>query len=163
MQTYSSSSATTLRPSQGSRSVEARSHCGEESSPASRRIDDGRTRARSRVAGRDRGPSPVSPQGGNRRDPCRCARLGHHRLVADPLPLRQDVRALALASGQSDPSLASYALLHGVAAEFARKKGDLVMAARLLDRALACPCSEPQRRFLERRRYVLDLRENGND
>ena len=69
----------------------------------------------------------------------------------------------ALASVQSDPSLASYALLHGVAAEFARKKGDLVKAARLLDRALACPCSEPQRRFLERRRYVLDLRENGND
>lgn len=68
----------------------------------------------------------------------------------------------ALASVQSDPSLASYALLHGVAAEFARQKGDLAKAARLLDRALACPCSEPQRRFLERRRYVLGLKENGN-
>jgi len=68
----------------------------------------------------------------------------------------------ALAPAQADPSLASYALLHGVAAEFARQKGDLAKAARLLDRALACPCSEPQRRFLERRRYGLGLKENGN-
>lgn len=68
----------------------------------------------------------------------------------------------ALAPVQSDPSLASYALLHGVAAEFARQKNDLEKAARLLDRALACPCSEPQRRFLERRRYCLGVKENGN-
>lgn len=73
-----------------------------------------------------------------------------------------DEAECALAPVQSDPSLASYALLHGVAAEFARQKGDLAKAARLLDRALACPCSGPQRRFLERRRYGLGVKENGN-
>jgi len=58
----------------------------------------------------------------------------------------------ALKSARADPSLASYAPLHAVAAEFARRRGDLVRAASLLERALACPGSEPQRRFLERRR-----------
>lgn len=68
----------------------------------------------------------------------------------------------ALASAQADPSLASYALLHGVASEFARQRGDLERATKLLDRALACPCSEPQRRFLERKRYLLEGKENGH-
>lgn len=61
----------------------------------------------------------------------------------------------ALAACQADPSLASYALLHAVAAEFARQRKDEVRAAALLDRALSCPCSEPQRRFLERRRAAV--------
>jgi len=61
----------------------------------------------------------------------------------------------ALRPAQSDPSLASYALLHAVAAEFARERGEVARAAVLLDRALACPCSEPQRRFLMRRRESL--------
>lgn len=58
----------------------------------------------------------------------------------------------ALIPAQADPSLHSYALLHSVTAEFAREKGDVAKAVRLLDRALGCPASEPQRRFLERRR-----------
>ena len=58
----------------------------------------------------------------------------------------------ALEPARTDPSLASYALLHAVAAEFARQRGEGKRAAALLDRALACPCSEPQRRFMERRR-----------
>jgi RNA polymerase sigma-70 factor (ECF subfamily) len=61
----------------------------------------------------------------------------------------------ALEPARSDPSLASYALLHAVAAEFARARGDLARAEGLLDRALGCPCSKPQRRFLERRRQAL--------
>lgn len=62
---------------------------------------------------------------------------------------------MALRPAQADPSLASYALLHAVAAEFARERGEVARAAALLDRALACPCSEPQRRFLARRRESL--------
>ena len=62
---------------------------------------------------------------------------------------------MALGPAQSDPSLASYALLHAVAAEFARERGDVARAEALLDRALGCPCSDPQRRFLQRRRDAL--------
>jgi len=61
----------------------------------------------------------------------------------------------ALRPAQSDPSLARYALLHAVAAEFARKRGDVPRAEALLDRALGCPGSDPQRRFLQRRRDAL--------
>ncbi len=61
----------------------------------------------------------------------------------------------ALRPAQLDPSLASYALLHAVAAEFARRRGDQARAATLLDRALACPGSDPQRRLLGRRREAL--------
>ena len=57
----------------------------------------------------------------------------------------------ALLSAHHDPSLASYAPLHAVAAEFAWRRGEAGRAASLLERALACPGSEPQRRFLERR------------
>ena len=58
----------------------------------------------------------------------------------------------AIAVIRGDPSLVNYAPLHAVAAEFARHRGDMRRAATLLDRALACPCSEAQRRFLIRRR-----------
>lgn len=61
----------------------------------------------------------------------------------------------ALEAVRSDPNLASYAPLHAVAAELARVRGDGPRAAELLDRALTCPCSEPQRRFLQRRREAL--------
>lgn len=64
----------------------------------------------------------------------------------------------ALEPAQADPSLASYALLHAVAAEFARERGDAARAEALLGRALACPCSEPQRRFLQRRRAQVSVR-----
>jgi RNA polymerase sigma-70 factor (ECF subfamily) len=58
----------------------------------------------------------------------------------------------ALRPVQDDRSLSSYAPLHAVAAEFAWRRGEPDRAASLLERALACPGSEPQRRFLERRR-----------
>ena len=58
----------------------------------------------------------------------------------------------ALAPARADPSLALYAPLHAVAAELASRRGDAARATALLDRALGCPGSEPQRRFLERRR-----------
>lgn len=61
----------------------------------------------------------------------------------------------ALATVQAEPSLASFALLHAVGAEFARLKGDPLRAGELLDRALACACSKPQRRFLLRKRERL--------
>lgn len=61
----------------------------------------------------------------------------------------------ALEAVSLDPNLASYAPLHAVAAELARVRGDGPRAAELLDRALRCPCSEPQRRFLQRRREAL--------
>jgi RNA polymerase sigma-70 factor (ECF subfamily) len=64
----------------------------------------------------------------------------------------------ALLPAQSDPSLALYAPLYAVAAEVARRGGDEARAGALLDRALACPCSEPQRRFLSRRREGLPRR-----
>lgn len=64
----------------------------------------------------------------------------------------------ALEPARSDPSLASYALLHAVAAEFARARGDVARAGALLDRAVGCPCSEPQRRFLRRREALVSVR-----
>ena len=62
-----------------------------------------------------------------------------------------------IAPALADPSLASYAPLHATAAEFARRMGEDARAAEFLDRAIACPGSEPQRRFLERRRAALRL------
>jgi RNA polymerase sigma-70 factor (ECF subfamily) len=61
----------------------------------------------------------------------------------------------ALAPARADPSLALYAPLHAVAAELASRRGDAARATALLDRALACPGSEPQKRFLERRRRLV--------
>jgi predicted RNA polymerase sigma factor len=58
----------------------------------------------------------------------------------------------ALRAVEGEGSLASYAPLHAVAAEFAWRQAEPERAASLLERALACPASEPQRRFLERRR-----------
>lgn len=63
----------------------------------------------------------------------------------------------ALAPVQADPSLARYAPLHAVAAELARRRGDAARASALFDRALACPGSDPQRRFLERRKAAIGL------
>jgi hypothetical protein len=48
-----------------------------------------------------------------------------------------------------------------VAAEIARAKDDHARARALLDRALACPASEPQKRFLERKRAELEIRLSG--
>ncbi len=76
--------------------------------------------------------------------------VGLNRAVA-VLHVRGAVEAeRALTPALSDPSLQSYALLYAVAAEFARQRGDHVKAAKWLDRALSCPSSEPQRRFIQR-------------
>lgn len=63
-----------------------------------------------------------------------------------------DAAEEALAPAQADPSLDRYAPLHAVAAELAMQRGEAARAVALLGRALACPGSEPQKRFLERRR-----------
>lgn len=58
----------------------------------------------------------------------------------------------ALQPALKDPALASYAPLHVIGAEVAHAGGDGSRALRRLDRALACPLSEPQRRFIARLR-----------
>jgi RNA polymerase sigma-70 factor (ECF subfamily) len=57
----------------------------------------------------------------------------------------------ALRGALADPALARYAPAHAVAAEIARVRGDAAKERAALERALACPGSEPQKRFLRRR------------
>ena len=49
------------------------------------------------------------------------------------------------------PALARYYLLPATMGELARESGDVARAAECFRAALACECSEPERRFLERR------------
>jgi RNA polymerase sigma-70 factor (ECF subfamily) len=49
------------------------------------------------------------------------------------------------------PSLAQYYLLHATLGRLWQEAGDPARAAFYYSRALACECSPPERRFLERR------------
>jgi RNA polymerase sigma-70 factor, ECF subfamily len=51
----------------------------------------------------------------------------------------------------NDPALARYYLLPATMGELAGESGDLARAAACFRAALACECSQPERRFLERR------------
>src|SRR5262249_32553626 len=51
----------------------------------------------------------------------------------------------------ADPLLARYYLLHATVGDLALECGDRARAADSFTAALACECSEPERRFLERR------------
>ena len=55
-----------------------------------------------------------------------------------------------------DPVLARYYLLPATLAELAKECGDTERAAECFRAAMACECSEPQRRFLERRLNELE-------
>lgn len=57
-----------------------------------------------------------------------------------------------LAPLQHDTQLAGYFLLHSTLAHFHWQLGEHDRAAQCLDRALDLPCSEPERRLLQRRR-----------
>ncbi len=57
----------------------------------------------------------------------------------------------ALAGLDEDPALDDYFLLGAVTAHLAWDRGDHAAAAAALERALQQPCSEPERRLLERR------------
>jgi len=57
----------------------------------------------------------------------------------------------ALAGLRDDPTLSRYYLFHATLGELSREAGDLEEAARHYASALELPCSEPARRFLERK------------
>jgi RNA polymerase sigma-70 factor, ECF subfamily len=66
--------------------------------------------------------------------------------------LRGPRAALALVDAiAGDPLLARYYLLHATVGELALECGDRERAADSFAAALACECSQPERRFLERR------------
>jgi len=85
-------------------------------------------------------------------------------LIANPSPIVALNRAVALAqcdgpaagikalaSLQSSPVLQRYHLLWATLATLHAELGDLVAAGGYYRKALACPCSAPERRFLEHR------------
>lgn len=57
----------------------------------------------------------------------------------------------ALAPWRDHPSLSTFYLLHAVEGELQMRCGAADQALAAYSRALHCPCSEPERRFLERR------------
>jgi RNA polymerase sigma-70 factor (ECF subfamily) len=62
-----------------------------------------------------------------------------------------EVGLAAVDSIADDPLLARYYLLPATMGELARESGDAARAAACFRAALACECSQPERRFLERR------------
>jgi RNA polymerase sigma-70 factor, ECF subfamily len=56
---------------------------------------------------------------------------------------------LALEKIAGHPILRDYHLLPAVKAELWKQVGDFSRAAEAYEAALACPCTEPERRFLE--------------
>jgi RNA polymerase sigma-70 factor (ECF subfamily) len=57
----------------------------------------------------------------------------------------------AIAIVADDPALKRYYLFHATLGELVRERGDYATAAEHYRAALACECSDPERRFLERR------------
>ena len=62
---------------------------------------------------------------------------------------RAGIAAMEAIAG--DPALARYYLLPAAMGELMRESGDTVRAAEYFEAALECECSEPERRFIERR------------
>jgi len=90
-------------------------------------------------------------------------RLYDDLLALKPSPVVELNRAIALAMAkgpaagiaaiervESDPALSRYYLLPAALGRLWREAGDVERAARYYEEALARPCSEPERRFLER-------------
>ena len=57
----------------------------------------------------------------------------------------------------TDPRVAKYHLLHATRADLLRRRGELDDAARAYRRALRCPASQPERRFLEQRLAEVEV------
>jgi len=62
-----------------------------------------------------------------------------------------DAALLALAGLEAEPALATYYLLPAVRGRLLAERGDLNAARRAFASALERPCSEPERRLLQRR------------
>lgn len=62
-----------------------------------------------------------------------------------------DAALLALAGLEAEPALASYYLLPAVRGRLLAERGDITAARRAFASALERPCSEPERRLLQRR------------
>jgi RNA polymerase sigma-70 factor (ECF subfamily) len=62
-----------------------------------------------------------------------------------------DAGLRALDALRDDPTLSRYALFHATLGELSRETGDLAAAEAHYRAALALPCSDPSRRFLERK------------
>jgi RNA polymerase sigma-70 factor (ECF subfamily) len=90
--------------------------------------------------------------------------------LLEPTPIVALNRAIALARWQgptagirqlkeiaAHPALRRYYLLPAVSAELWKQTGDLKRAAEAYRNALACPCTEPERRFIESRLSSLGL------
>jgi len=92
----------------------------------------------------------------------RIAKLYDELLAVEPTPIVTLNRAIALARWQGaaagiealktveqHASLQDYHLLPAVLAEFWKQTGDAAKAAEYYRKALACSCTEPERRFLQ--------------
>ncbi len=94
----------------------------------------------------------------------------YDRLAAiDPSPVVALNRAVAIARARGPevgleaimsladhPAMKDYSLYHATRASFLEDAGRAGEARASLARALACPCSRPERRFLERKASALD-------
>jgi RNA polymerase sigma-70 factor (ECF subfamily) len=89
-------------------------------------------------------------------------RLYDALIARRPTPIVALNRAVAVAKVQGpeaglnlvsklDDALERYYLLHSVRADFHQQLGNFARARAAYERALECPCSEPERRFLQAR------------
>ena len=69
-----------------------------------------------------------------------------------------EVGLAAMESIATDPVLARYYLLPATMGELARESGDAARAADCFRAALACECSQPERRFIERKLREVETR-----
>jgi RNA polymerase sigma-70 factor (ECF subfamily) len=105
-------------------------------------------------------------------DWARIAALYEQLYILEPTPIVALNRAIArsrsegplagiraLEEIESHPAMRQYHLFSAVGAEFWKQIGNLPRAAEAYRTALYCPCTEPERRFLE---VQLEMIENGN-
>lgn len=99
----------------------------------------------------------------------RIAALYDQLYQLEPTPIVALNRAIATSKSQgpragirelqeieSDPAFRDYHLFSAVGAELWKQLGDLPRAAGAYRAALACPCTEPERRFLEAQLQLID-------
>ncbi|MCM3871889.1 MAG: hypothetical protein ND895_14495 [Pyrinomonadaceae bacterium] len=107
-------------------------------------------------------------------DWARIATLYEQLYVLEPTPIVALNRAIArsrsegplagiraLEEIESHPALRQYHLFSAVGAELWKQLGDLPRAADAYRTALSCPCSEPERRFLESQLQLIETCENS--
>jgi RNA polymerase sigma-70 factor, ECF subfamily len=84
-----------------------------------------------------------------------------NRAIAKSRSAGPDAGIRALEEIESHPALRHYHLLSAVSAELWKQIGNLGNAADAYRAALACPCTEPERRFLESQLALIEPRDPG--